>query len=159
MSEIKEKKRKKDDIYKRSYLGSLYILFTLFILFICRSSLTSKPVSDFSSSGIEFEKHISADTLSVRPDSFSVKTTETKPEKRSQKNKIKELTVSKKLVNINTASAEELAGLKGIGKKIAGEIVKFRNENGPFNTAEDIMKVKGIGDSKYSKIRDFIILK
>jgi comEA protein len=152
-------KKSSDSIYKRSYLGSLYLLFLLLILFICRSSLTSKPSADFSSSDIELEKHVSADTVSALPDSFSVKTTETKPEKRSQKNKIKELTVSKKLVNINTASAEELSGLKGIGKKIAGEIVKFRNENGPFNTAEDIMKVKGIGDAKYSKIRDFIILK
>ena len=79
--------------------------------------------------------------------------------KSSQKNKIKELTVSKKLVNINTASVDELTGLKGIGKKIAQEIVKFRNETGGFQTPEDIMKVKGIGKAKYSAIRDYIILK
>ncbi|ENM5826010.1 ComEA family DNA-binding protein [Vibrio metoecus] len=51
-------------------------------------------------------------------------------------------------VNINTASAEELATLlKGIGVKKAQAIVEYREANGPFLTIDDLAKVKGIGDA------------
>jgi competence protein ComEA len=59
-------------------------------------------------------------------------------------------------VNINTASAEELAKLPGIGPKIAEDIVKYRKENGDFKTTKDITKVKGVGDKKYESIKDKI---
>ena len=59
-------------------------------------------------------------------------------------------------VNINTASAAELATLPGIGPKIAEEIVKYRKDNGDFKTTKDITKVKGVGDKKYEKIKDKI---
>ncbi len=61
-----------------------------------------------------------------------------------------------KLVNINTASAEELKTLPGIGDGIAGRIVKYRDENGSFKTKEDIMKVSGIKEKLFSKISDHI---
>ncbi len=48
-------------------------------------------------------------------------------------------------VNINTASAEELTQLKGIGTKYAERIVQYREEHGPFSSAEDMTKVPGIG--------------
>jgi competence protein ComEA len=48
-------------------------------------------------------------------------------------------------VNINTASAEELTQLKGVGHQYAERIVQYREEHGPFSTAEDMMKVPGIG--------------
>lgn len=54
-------------------------------------------------------------------------------------------------ININSASAEELAGLKGIGMKYAERIVAYREENGPFKKAEDITLVKGIGLKLYEK--------
>lgn len=47
-------------------------------------------------------------------------------------------------ININTASAEELAQLKGIGSSHAVKIVEYREKNGPFKTPEDLMKVSGI---------------
>jgi competence protein ComEA len=48
-------------------------------------------------------------------------------------------------ININTASADELLQLTGIGEKKAALIIEFREKQGPFKTPEDLMKVPGIG--------------
>ena len=59
-------------------------------------------------------------------------------------------------ININTATAEELDRLPGIGPVKAKAIVDYRNQNGDFKTIEDIQKVKGIKAGEFSKITDFI---
>ncbi|WP_051688786.1 ComEA family DNA-binding protein [Butyrivibrio sp. AE2032] len=59
------------------------------------------------------------------------------------------------MVNINTATAEELKSLPGIGDVTAQAIVDYRKNN-PFKTIEDIRNVSGIGDSKYNRIKDYI---
>lgn len=60
-------------------------------------------------------------------------------------------------VNINTASAEEMAeSLKGIGIKTAEAIVTFRNDEGLFTSPEAIMAVKGIGDFTFEVNKDVI---
>ncbi len=62
-------------------------------------------------------------------------------------------------VNINTASADELATLLvGIGNKKAQQIVDYRAANGPFKQAEDLLQVKGIGQSILDKNRPRILL-
>jgi len=48
-------------------------------------------------------------------------------------------------INVNTASAEELSALKGVGEKIAANIVQFRKENGPYKSIDDLKQVKGVG--------------
>ena len=60
------------------------------------------------------------------------------------------------LVNINTAGIEELTDLSGIGNVYAERILKYRAENGPFASIEDIMNVKGIGEKTFAKIKDSI---
>lgn len=60
------------------------------------------------------------------------------------------------LVNINTASSSELETLPGVGKATANDIIKYREQNGGFKTIEDIMKVPGIKDSKFNRLKDFI---
>ncbi len=60
------------------------------------------------------------------------------------------------LVNINTASAEELCTLPGIGSSRAADIVRYRENNGAFQTKEDIMKVSGIKQNAYDKLCDKI---
>ena len=61
-------------------------------------------------------------------------------------------------VNINTASAEELTQLKGIGPNHAAKIIEFREKNGPFKIPEDIMQVPGIGQKTFENNKDFIIV-
>lgn len=59
-------------------------------------------------------------------------------------------------VNLNTASKEELMTLKGIGESRAEDIIAFRESRGKFQRIEDIMKVSGIKDAAFQKIRDNI---
>ncbi len=60
------------------------------------------------------------------------------------------------LININTASQSELETLPGIGSATAMKIINYREENGKFNSIEDLKNVKGIGDAKYENIKDLI---
>jgi competence protein ComEA len=60
------------------------------------------------------------------------------------------------LININTASAAELEALPGIGPTTAQKIVDYRDQNGPFINAEDIINVSGIGPGTYERMKDFI---
>lgn len=62
-------------------------------------------------------------------------------------------------VNVNTASAEEIAEeLKGVGAAKAGAIIMYRKENGPFKSLEELTNVKGIGASTIDKNREKIQL-
>ena len=63
------------------------------------------------------------------------------------------------LVNINTADAEELMTLPGIGKVRAAAIIEHRQRVGNFEKIEDIMNVKGIKTGIFSKINSLICVK
>jgi len=60
------------------------------------------------------------------------------------------------LIDINTATQEELESLPGIGPVTAQKIIAFREENGPFTSIEEIQKVSGIGPATFEKIRELI---
>jgi competence protein ComEA len=60
-------------------------------------------------------------------------------------------------VNINKASAQELAKLEKVGPKYAVRIVEHRQKYGPFKLTEELMDVPGIGPGTYDKIKDQII--
>lgn len=62
-------------------------------------------------------------------------------------------------VNINTANSEKLQTLPGIGEAMAERIILYRETNGEFITIEDIKNVSGIGDSKFEKIKEYIVVK
>jgi comEA protein len=59
-------------------------------------------------------------------------------------------------ININKASLEELDTLPGVGPATAQKILDYRSQNGLFKTTEEINEVSGIGEVKYSQIKDLI---
>ncbi len=61
-------------------------------------------------------------------------------------------------VNINTANLEKLQTLPGIGESTARKIIEYREQNGKFQTIEDIKNVTGIGDSKFNSLKDLIVV-
>jgi competence protein ComEA len=66
------------------------------------------------------------------------------------------VTSTTELIDINTASAEELDSLPGIGPTLALRIIEYREQNGPFITIEDIIDVPGIGAGNFERFKDLI---
>ena len=62
------------------------------------------------------------------------------------------------LVNINVASAEELEALPGVGEATAAAIIEERERGGPFLSPEDVMRVPGIGQKKFERMSEFIVV-
>lgn len=62
-------------------------------------------------------------------------------------------------VNINTATAAELDALPGIGPVLAERIVRSRSEEGPFNSVDDLKRVRGIGDSLLKELKNLVTVK
>lgn len=63
---------------------------------------------------------------------------------------------TKLTVNINTATAEQLMAIDGIGEKTAADIVAYREEHGAFDDVEELLNIKGIGEKKLEKWRDYL---
>ena len=58
------------------------------------------------------------------------------------------------VININTATVEQLDTLPGVGPKVAARIIEYRQKNGQFKKIEDLMNVRGIGEKNFLKIRN-----
>jgi len=63
----------------------------------------------------------------------------------------------KLLVNVNSATVQELIKLSGIGEKTAKNIIDFRNSFGDFSSFDDLKKVGGIGPKKIDSIKNFVV--
>jgi competence protein ComEA len=61
-------------------------------------------------------------------------------------------------VNINTATAEQLQTLPGIGPALAKAIIDHRTKNGKFGKIEELINVKGVGQKKFQKMKDRLIV-
>jgi len=59
-------------------------------------------------------------------------------------------------ININTASADELETLPGIGPGLAGRIIEHREKYGPFRRAEHLMIIRGLSEKRFEKLREFV---
>jgi competence protein ComEA len=62
------------------------------------------------------------------------------------------------VVRINSANANDLEQLPGVGPVLAIRIVAYRDENGPFSAVEDLLAVPGIGESKLGALRDTVLV-
>ena len=62
--------------------------------------------------------------------------------------------VSTEVVNLNSATAAQIASLPGIGLKTADLVVQYRVKNGPFKKIEEIMNVRGVGEKSFLKIKE-----
>ena len=62
-------------------------------------------------------------------------------------------------LDLNTATAEELMELPGIGEELASRILKYRAEHGAFETVEEMMEVPGIGEGKFADLEGRIAVK
>ena len=64
---------------------------------------------------------------------------------------------TQRAVNINTATADQLQLLPGVGPALAGRIIAFREANGPFNKVDELTAVQGIGDKSLEKLRPYVV--
>jgi comEA protein len=78
---------------------------------------------------------------------------------RATKPRIAATVVSTEVVNLNSATAAQIASLPGIGPKTADLVVQYRTKNGPFKKIEEIMNVRGIGEKSFLKIKDRLTVK
>jgi len=60
------------------------------------------------------------------------------------------------VVNVNTASVEQLSLLPGVGPTVAGRIVEHREKNGAFKAIDDLMLVKGIGEKTFERMKPYV---
>ncbi len=60
------------------------------------------------------------------------------------------------VVNLNTATVEDLASLDGVGEKTALQIISYRDEIGGYTSVSQIKNIKGIGDSKYQQLSPYL---
>lgn len=59
-------------------------------------------------------------------------------------------------ININTASAEQLTTLPGVGPKLAARIVEYRQKSGAFKSVQELMNVRGLGEKNLKKLEPYL---
>lgn len=87
------------------------------------------------------------------------KTEDTAKTENTPSMQIQDTNTKQDVININTATQEELDTLPGIGPATAAKIIAYRKEKGKFNNKEEIKEVSGIGEAKYEKIKEYISIK
>ncbi|MBW3622483.1 MAG: helix-hairpin-helix domain-containing protein [Armatimonadetes bacterium] len=82
----------------------------------------------------------------------------TGPSSPSRRSAAKSVKTASGMVNVNTATLEELDRLPGVGPSTAQKIMEYRDSHGPFTSPEGLLEVKGIGPKKLEKMRPYLLL-
>ena len=61
-------------------------------------------------------------------------------------------------IDLNQATEADFVAVPGIGPALAQKIVEFRKQNGPFKSVEDLLKVRGIGERSFEKLRHYFVV-
>lgn len=80
------------------------------------------------------------------------------PAARPQAPKAKANAIGAAAININTATPAQLQKLPGIGAATATRIVEYRQKNGPFKKAEELMNIRGIGEKSFLKLKPLVVV-
>lgn len=107
---------------------------------------------------VEDQMVIIVDKVGTEEKKFSVNNDARIDSRQAISSKKKSDTSQSSIVSINNSSKEELMTLSGIGSSKAEAIISYRNSHGGFKTIEELLEVKGIGDSVFNKIKDNITL-
>lgn len=144
-----------------------FLLITLFVGIIIRfiKSETENPFLlefDYSNEDSRFYQEENPLNVADSTEKITEKRVESKPELsdfRTEKNEGNKGIVSFSpldKLDINLAGTDELSSLPGIGLKTAQNIIEYRTKNGRFNSIDELLFVKGIGKSKFEKIKNLI---
>lgn len=146
--------KKETQSYYQQYLTivlSVLIILTI-ILLIKLSSRSSHKDADFqisyASESALFEKHSEPKPQEVKPQPVKGKEESKKSEDPMEKENL--------LVDLNSATKEELMELPGVGPKMAEAMIQYREENKGFSSEKDLMNISGIGEKRYKRIEPFI---
>ena len=109
------------------------------------------------SEAVQVQSKLEYGDVIMAPDSlFTDKVSEKRGPDRAKKPRKKKQIVHFPL-KINSASADELCALKGVGPKLAEKIIAFREAKGPFKSGAELQKVPGIGKKKLEGILQWVI--
>ena len=125
------------------------------ILQLFRTSYHKQIRIDYSESDSVFSRLSSSNLNQERKYVFS-KENKIKEESKYAGKKDFPQNLKLKSININTADENELKKLPRIGPAMAKRIIEFRTANGPFNSNDDLKKVKGIGNKTFERIKPYL---
>ena len=139
--------------------GALCVILTGCGLSFCGFSLPGKDEMVFACAEDNDLMPESSDTSDAAGATLLQKQKGGDPPEESTKMQPEEAIPEDGRIDLNTAGAEELMTLNGIGETRAAAIIEFREQNGPFVSIEEIMLIPGIKEGIFSKIQDQIVVR
>ncbi|WP_019165184.1 helix-hairpin-helix domain-containing protein [Staphylococcus delphini] len=115
----------------------------------------AKPLKDADLSRVNLAEKLTDQKMIYIPSQGEAETTNSNHA--SQQDHTSATSTSQNIsVNLNTADEKELTQIPGIGPSKAQTIIKHREENGPFQSVENLKDVKGIGEKTFEKLKDYL---
>ena len=139
------------------FIVSVFVFGFIYKTFFIRTEEEPFKIYDYSE---EDEKFLNAQTDSLESiaGSENYKNEVLDFESKEFKEYTKKTAPKEKSININIASVSELTNLPGIGEKTAQRIIDYRNQIKRFTSINQLLNVKGIGNSKFDKLKNYIYI-